>query len=420
MDEISAWGTGMAGLWGLGDRFGSQPSSVVGLGGEGDAQGLVEAVASGARAGAVILASGEGPASGSLPARRTVSGVASFDGGTKVEGDFTVFDADGDSAAVRSDLGVHAVRIGDVLVVGYDPEREWGRIDSFWVPEIVGAFLEGHLGRLDRLPPIGILRLDDTPGTAQHQMQGRGTDDRRQHRRIARTVDRLRSAGSVLNVAIAAEALDDAGERVPLDRVWPKSIAAWERGIRLGVVEPVCHGLLHLDTEAFERGEVEFREFARLDAAEAGDRIDRALAWQEEHLARPATFAAPAWAYGEAGDAEGAARGLVRWHRARPGPMLEDGRLHESLLGALPGLHDLDFSPLQRLAAAGIPPMVAMHGGLLDSRMQTLKERREPLPLIRLFLKRDMARLIDLGGIEWLGAADLVRRLSEHREPAES
>jgi hypothetical protein len=217
----------------------------------------------------------------------------------------------------------------------------------------------------------------------------------------------------VLNVAVAAEALDT-NRRVPLDRVWPRSVRALRAGIESRVFEPVCHGLLHLDTEALDRGEVEFREFASLDAAEAGRRLDLALAWQERHLGRPTTFVAPAWAYGPAGEEEAAARGLVRWHRARPGPVLQEGRLHETLIGELPGIHELDYSPLQRLAAAGVPPMIAMHGALLDARTVHLAPRRNPLLFARLWLKRDVTRIMRLAGIRWVGAEEFVATLRGH------
>ena len=266
---------------------------------------------------------------------------------------------------------------------------------------------------LTMLPAVGALRRDDVPGTAQHQLEGRAKSDRRQRRTIRRTAKRLGASGAVLNIAVVAEALEG-DRRVPLDRVWPDSVGALGEGVESGAYEPVCHGLLHLDTDALSRSEIEFREFANLDAAEAGSRLDRGLAWQERHLARPSSFVAPAWSYGPAGDEEARKRGLVRWYRARPGPVLEDGRLFETLDGALPGIHRLDYSPLQRLAAIGIPPIVAMHGALLDARPMTLRGLRELPSILRLVLRRDLTRLMALDGIRWLGASELVAELEAH------
>lgn len=414
-----AWADGFAWLWRLGEVHDAPTKDAIGIGLEAEAAKLESLVDSADLAAAVVIAGGAGPATGSLPARRLVSGVAAF-GGSKVQGDFVLFERG--PAAVRSSLGTHAIRRGNLLVVGLDPEHGWGRLDSFWAYEAIHALAtELAATPLKRLPAIGALRLDDTPGTAQHQLENRAKSDSRQHRRIRRTAQRLSSAGAVLNVAVAAEAMSD-GERVPLEQVWPASVRELRAGIEAGAFETVCHGLLHLDTGALERSEIEFREFATLDAAEAGRRLDLALAWQERHLARPSSFVAPAWSYGPFGDEEAAKRGLARWYRARPGPVFDDERLYETLLGALPGLHRLDFSPLQRLADVGIPPIVAMHGALLDSRLENYRRPREAITLLRLFARRDVRRLMDLDGIRWLGATEFMAALrahgAGHSEPA--
>ncbi|MFI5121295.1 MAG: hypothetical protein ACHQJ5_00210, partial [Vicinamibacteria bacterium] len=280
---ISAWARGLAWLWALGEVSAVPGAGLVGVGSEAEAGELIRMTSAGELAGAVIAVRGPGPAQPPLPARRRAVGIAEFDRGTKVEGEFTVFD--GRDAAVESSLGTHAVEADGALLLGHDPERDWGRLDSFWAYEAIAAFLRDRLpGGISPLPPVGALRLDDIPGIALHQLQDRAKGDRRQTMRIRRTARRLRAAGAVLNVAVCAEALDDERRRVPLDRVWPRSVAALREGIEGGAYEPVCHGLLHLDTEALARGEIEFREFATLDAAEAGRRLDLALAWQERHL----------------------------------------------------------------------------------------------------------------------------------------
>lgn len=408
---VRNWAGGFAWLWGLGAVRDDPSSDAVGFGAGAEATELQRLIGEGRLRGAIVTASTPGPAAGILPARRAVAGRAEFAGGTTVGAELIAVEAAAD-VRCRSSLGVHAVRSGDVLVLGIDPEASWGRVDAFWAYELIHAHLEELLGRLPRrLPAIGALRLDDTPGTAQHQLEGRAKGDRRQRRRIRRSARRFAAAGAVLNVAVAAEALD--GERrVPIERVWPGAIAALREAIEIGGFAPVCHGLLHLDTDALARGEVEFREFASLDAAEAGRRLDVALAWQEEHLGRrPSSFVAPAWSYGEHGVGAAEDRGLITWHRSRPGPLLEGDRLYESLFGALHGLDGLDYSPLQRLAAIGIPPIVAMHGALLDSRLAELKRPGAAPTLLRLFIKRDVRRLIGLAGIRWLATDEFVAAL---------
>lgn len=405
----------LAWLWRLGfvdDETGGGASKAIAFGTLEELPRLEELVQTGELAAAVVTVSGDVPAEAGAPAGRTVKGIAEI-GGSRAEDEFTVLET-GTEATVASALGIHAAARGYVLFLGFDPVEGWGRLSSFWAYEEIARFAEQRAGaRLRKLPPIGCLRLDDIPGTALHQLQERAKDDRRQQRKIRRLASSLQRAGAVLNVAVVAQAMED-GERVPLERVWPESVRRLGDGVRSGVYEPVLHGLIHLDLEALERGEVDHREFSSLDAEGAGDHIDRALEWQSRHLARPTNFVAPGWAYGVAGDEQGAARGLVRWHRAVPGPLLADGRLHESLIGELYGLHRLDYSPLQRLAAVGIPPMIAMHGALLDTRLPNLKRSRDLLSLSRLMLRRDVTRLMGLDGIRWVGATELISELEAH------
>lgn len=405
---------GIAWLWRLGPVLKAPAAGTIGLGTESEAAALVDLVGEGRLAGAIVMAAEEGGAVGVLPARTRISGRARFEGPSTVLGEFTILDGPGDR--VSSSLGAHALRRDDVLFVGLDPVEGWGRLDSFWAYEAIAEFISQRIAApLVKLPPVGCMRLDDSPGMALHQLQGRDKTDRRQRRRLRKLAGRLERSGAVLNMAVVAEALED-GRRVPLEQVWPDSVRVIREGIERGAFEPVLHGLLHLQPAAFERGEVEFTEFAHLDAATAGEHLDRALAWQSEHLATPRNFCAPAWAYGPASDQEAAARGLVRWYRARPGPLLEDGRLYESVIGELYGLDRLDYSPVERLAAVGIPPMVAMHGALLDARLQNLRGRRDWVSLARLFFVRDVTRLMRLDGVRWIGADELINILADHAE----
>jgi hypothetical protein len=215
-------------------------------------------------------------------------------------------------------------------------------------------------------------------------------------------------------MAVAARGLEN-GAEVPLERSWPRSVAALAAGVRDGAFEPVCHGYLHLDTEELEAGRVEFREFARLDAAEAGRRLDAATAWQEDVLGRrPETFCAPAWSYSPGALAAAAARRLPAWQRPSLGPLLADGTVRETVHSALRGLHGLGYRPLAALAARGLPPTPVFHGGLFDLRLTQLKERRDLLTLARVLLRRDILRLPRLPGIRWIGAGRLVRLLEAH------
>jgi hypothetical protein len=252
------------------------------------------------------------------------------------------------------------------------------------------------------------------PGTAQHQAQGNARPDWRARLRVDRLRRAYSSAGARLNVAVCSRALLD-GEQVPLDRVWPRAVASLARAVGDGVFEPVCHGYLHLDHDELERGNVEYREFRDLDEAEAGRRLDASLAWQHENLGRrPETFVAPAWSYSDGALAAAAARNLPAWLPAAPAPMLESGRVHESLDNAFRGLHGLGYAPLVTLAAHGVPVTPVLHGGLLDLRLAQLKESRDVVTAGRLAFARDLVRIPRMRGVRWLGAGELTRLLRAH------
>ena len=404
---------GFAWLWKLGPLCSEPHPKAVGIGGLDEAAELHRLVAVGELSGAIVtVPPASGPVAGIVPARRRITGVPEFEGGTRVAGEFTVF-TDG-SAAVRSSLGAHAVLADGVLLLGHDPASEWGRLDSFWAYEAIASYLGGRLDRqLRKLPAMGCLRLDDTPGTALHQMQERASTDRRQARRLRRLAKRLRRNDAVLSLAVVAQALDEEGARVPMDVAYPDSIREIGEGISSGAYEPICHGLLHMDPDAFERGELQYMEFRDLDPIRAVEHLDRALEWQTNTLAAPRSFCAPAWSYGSTVDGEAAKRGLARWYRSRPGPLIEDGRIHESLIGELQGLYKFDYSPLQRLAALGIPPVVAMHGYTLDGRIQNLQANRDLISLARLMARRDVSRLMALDGIDWVASSVFIDRLEE-------
>jgi hypothetical protein len=401
---------GLAWLWRLGPRLDAPAATAVGVGGPDDAGELAGLLRAHRLAGAVILAPGGGPAVGPLPARRIRSGTARF-GSLRTEGGHTLF-AEG-RAVVRSSLGLHAIRDGDVLMLGAGAEQ-WGSLDAFWSLEAIAGFLRERLGRpLVALPPIGCLRLDDFPGTAELQLLGGAKPDARQLRRARALVGRLEKARARLVVAVAARALRE-GAEVPLDDVWPSAVAALADGVRRGVLEPACHGLLHLDPVAGRERRVDPREFARLDAAEAGRRLDLATAWLADHVGAPRSFVAPAWGYGAGALTAASARGLPTWLPPGPGPLLDGTLLRETLAIGLPGLHRLDYGPLRRLAAIGLPPTVVFHGRLLDDRLPRLRAGRDLAGAARLALRPDLLRIMRMGGIRWVGAAELVEALARH------
>jgi hypothetical protein len=403
---LEDWAEGLAWLWRLGP-----PASDPGVAALRfcDEEGVLAGELQPDGPAAIVFVSGAAPARGPLPGRRVAGGVARLPAGS-VAGEFTVFDRG--EGAVRSNLGVHAFRDGRRLVVGCDPAAQWGDLASYWVYPLIREFVEEITGsRIDALPAIGVLRFDDIPGTAQHQLEGRDKPDARQAPRIRRLVGAFRAAGAVINVAVPAQGLDARGEPAGLDAVWERSVAELRAGCEDGVVEPVCHGCLHADLDRSTEGEVEFREFAHLDLEDARARISAAIAWQTRALRAPSTFVAPAWAYGPGGRAAASELGLPAWLPPDSPKLLEGDGVHESLIDGPRGIHGFDYHPIVALADAGIPPTIVTHGMTLDIRAGTLRRPREALTLARLLIRRDVLRLAELEGISWIGAGEFVERL---------
>lgn len=406
---------GLAWLWRLGPVLDEPDPRAVGVGDETEASELVELVRARRLAGAVIFAAEPGPASAPLPERRLAKGVATFDGGVRLDGKFVLLGAG--EPLLRSSLGVHAALVERrVLVLTADPASAWTLLRGYWTLDALARFLPDVLERpLVLLPPVGVVRLDDVPGTAQHQAQGEAHPDRRQLRRIHSLARAYRRGDAVLNVAVAARGLDSDQAELPLEHVWPRSVAALSAGVRDGVFEPVGHGYLHLDTEALAQGEIEFREFARLGEDEAGRRIDAVLAWQEEVLGRrPSTFVAPAWGYSEGTLAAAAARSLPTWRRPDPGPLRRGWDVHETIDSAFRGMRGLDYGAFAAMARTGLPPTPVLHGGLFDLRMGQLRAARDLYGLARLFLRRDVVRLPGLKGLRWIGAGAMLDLMRAH------
>jgi hypothetical protein len=409
--SVTAFATGLAWLWRLGPVLSEPHPAAVGIGTLQDVGRLAELVRNNRLRGAVILAGSPGPAVGPVPARALRRGPAALPGGS-VRGRFVVF---GQGApVVRSSLGTHAVRDGALLMLGADTGI-WGRLELAWTLDAVARFLTEVLDRpLVRLPPVGCLRWDDVPGTAHEQLEGAAHSDRRQRARVARALRVCRRRGVSVNLAVPVSALAR-GRETEIDAVWPSTVAKIADGVASGAFEVVCHGTVHFDTAARAQGSLDPREFAALDADEAGRRIDKAMGWLSARLGPPGSFIAPAWGYSAGTLAAARERNLPTWHRPVAGPLLDHGdAVHETVDTGLPGLAGLDYRPLAQLAAVGMPPFLVIHGTLLDYRLMNLHLPGDAMVMARLALRRDLLRLLSLPGVRWVGSSELIDRLRRH------
>lgn len=407
---------GLAWLWRLGPVLEDPDPRAVGIGTQAEAREFHALAREGKLAAAVVFVDEEGDSAPPLPARRNVTGVARFGPGSIVDGRFLLLD--GVSTTVSSSLGVHAGVVGGrTLVVGASAATSWTLLHQFWSLEAVARFLIERLGRpLVALPAVGCVRLDDAPGTAQHQIEGNAHSDHRQARRIHALARTYGDRDAVLNLAVAARALaSDLRTEIPLEGRWPTAVQAIARGIEKGAFEPVGHGYLHLDRAALLRGVVEKREFANLDFDDALWRIEAALEWHEQSLGRrPRTFVAPAWGY-SAGTLSALKKlDVAAWRRPSLGPLRGNGSAYETVDSAFRGLRGLNLTPLVTLASYGCPPTPVLHGGLFDLRLEQLRSSRDVATAARLLVRRDIARLPRLSGVRWIGASDLLRLLDEH------
>jgi hypothetical protein len=407
--ETLAW------LWRLGPLREEPDREAVGIGWVEEWRELDALLRARRLAGAVVFASRPGPDVGPIPPRHRVRGVADFGRGERVAGQFSLLD--GGTAAVRSSLGAHAVREDRWMVMATDPEASWGALDGYWVLPALAELLVDVLDRpLVLLPPVGWIRYDDMLGNGYQQLVGVAKSDRRIRRRIESLAARCERVGVKVNLALSSRAWED-GHEVPVDELWPEATEAVATGIAAGVYEPVCHGYLHVDTEALQAGRHESREYAHLDLREAGRRVDVTLDWCSRALgAVPPTFVAPSWGYGQGLLAALAERELPAWLPPKPKPLLSGGNVHETLLSSLEGLHQFDFAPFARLAEAGLPPTIVTHGGLFDARLRALRPPRDLVPLMRLFVRRDLSRIPWTDGVRWIGAGDLVEHVRAHDE----
>ena len=386
----------------------------VGLGTIDEGIELSSLLDAGELAGVALFGARPGPDQGPVPGRQRLAGAARFGPGLSTQGDFTVLHGAG-RPVTSSNLGTHALRDGDLLTLGMDPIASWGTVQHFWAFPALAGFLAERLGRpMAMLPPIGVIRYDDVPGTAAQQVSGRTKTDKHVERRLRRILGAYRRGGAVINTAVACRALEG-GREVPLEQVWPRSLERLGEAIAEGIAEQVCHGYLHLDTERSRPDAPEPREFAHLGHEEAKRRIAAALTWADSVLgARPPTFVAPNWRYSEGTLAALRELSLPAWLPLRFGPLIDGPNARESLVSTVNGLCDLDYGPLGALAGAGMPPYVVIHGGLIDARFDGLRGLRHAPALARLAVRRDLVRLPSAEGVRWVGAGELLARLQAH------
>lgn len=417
--RMSRFAVAASWLWRLGEVLTEPAGHAVGMGWVDECEALEAEVRAGRLAGAVVFAPRPGPYVGSLPPRELGRGTAEFGPGEAVRGEFSLFS--GGRPVVRSSLGNHAVREDRVLGIAADPDASWGRLDSYWLyPGLVGFLTEVLDRPLTLLPPVGWIRHDDLPGDAHLQAVGTAKPDRDVARRVERMRHSFESAGERLNLAISARATRD-GSEVPLTEIWPTGTTAIARGVEAGTFETVCHGYTHVDPA--DPAGAEPREYARMDAAEAGRRVDATVRWHRETFGvEPTSFVAPNWSYGTGLLQALEERPLVAWLPPAPGPLIEGNVARETLISALIGLDGLSYRPLARLAQAGVPPTIVLHGGLFDGRLAALGLPRDAATLARLYLRRDIFRIAPLDGMRWVGANELVELLRAHgeRPPAAS
>lgn len=130
-------------------------------------------------AGVAVFGARHGPDLGPLPGRARIAGIARFGRGYATQDDFTVLKGPG-RAVASSSLGTHALREGKKLTLGFDPRAGWGTLQHFRGLPALADFL----GRpMVMLPSVGIVRYDDTPGTAAQQLVGTAKTDGRVERR---------------------------------------------------------------------------------------------------------------------------------------------------------------------------------------------------------------------------------------------
>lgn len=405
-------------LWRLPVRH-EPGEGLVGLGTIDEAPELHALVRSRELRGAAVFGDRPGPDIGPVPGRQRFVGPAEFDSGVSSQGTFAVLHGPGEAVA-SSGFGVHALRDENWLSLGSDPVGSWGTVQDFWMYRPLAQFLTDLLGRpLTTLPPIGLLRYDDVPGTAAQQLKGEDKPDAKVVRRVRKLASACSDAGATLNVAVAARAFED-GDEVPLEQIWPSSIEALAEGINDGAFEQIAHGYLHLAPGSTAES-VEPREFRDLDQEEADRRVRAALDWAQGAFGiRPRSFVAPNWSYSEGALAALAGLNLPAILPCVAGPLVDGPNVRETLVSTVDGLHGLDYGPLAAMAAEGVPPHIAIHGGLIDSRFNGLRPLRDAVPLAKLAFRRDLFRLPGVSGLRWVGASELIDTLTAHdRAPRE-
>ena len=404
--EAIAW------LWRLGPVQLEPSGRAIGFGAAGEAGTLGRLIARGQLAGGVVFAASETGDRPLRPGSRVAEGTANFPDG-RAKGAFIVF-REG-RPVLRSGLGAHAVEQDGVLYLGASP-GDWGTVSAYWLFGVISEMLQRTLARpLIMLPPLGCIRLDDVPGTGLQQLLGRDHPDSTMARRIRGLTRRYARTGARLVVAVPSEGFVE-GEPAPTDVVWPESIVALREGVRAGVLEPACHGTLHLDVEALAEGTLQPKEFARLGEDEARLRIRKAADWLRGAIGEPESFIAPAWGYSSGALVAASETGLPVWCAPSPGPLRSGQQLFETTRDSLLGVTRVDYRFLSALARVGVPPTVVFHGRLLDNRRGTLELPGDAVACVRLAFRPDLFRVPSVAGVRWVGARELFETLRAHDE----
>jgi hypothetical protein len=61
-----------------------------------------------------------------------------------------------------------------------------------------------------------------------------------------------------------------------------------------------------------------------------------------------------------------------------------------------------------------MPPVLVIHGTLLDYRLMNLRLPGDAMVMARLALRRDLLRLLSVPGVRWIGSRELIDRLRRH------
>ena len=208
---------------------------------------------------------------------------------------------------------------------------------------------------------------------------------------------------------------------MPLDQVWPDSIAALRRGRHPGGGGgglPRPSPPRHRAARA-RRGRVQGVRPSRRGGGGPPDRR-RARGGRSRRSEGLRTFVAPGLGLQRGRPGRGRRAGAFPASPAASrGELYSPGLISETLKGGL-GISGLDYGPLPRLAALGLPPTLVLHGTMIDARTGRSASRKDLPTALRLYLRRDLSRLPAVSGLQWVGAAGLRRGAGRSSRPMAS